>query len=88
MIPFTGAPMTPEAAAQAREAVAAERGDDAFDVCVWGSADLSGAFDAAGVTWLMQSARPEDSLDSVRGIIDRGATPIGDLPTLSIRDVG
>jgi len=73
VIPFTGAPMTPEAAAAARDAVAAERGnDDAFDVCVWGSVHLSNAFDAAGVTWLMQAARPEDSVDEVRATINAG----------------
>jgi hypothetical protein len=65
--------MTPEAAAAARDAVAAERGnDDAFDVCVWGSVHLSNAFDAAGVTWLMQAARPEDSVDEVRATINAG----------------
>jgi len=73
VIPFTGAPMTPEAAAQARDAVLAARGnDDAFDTCVWGSADLSSAFAAAGVTWLMQAARPEDSMDHMRRTIDAG----------------
>lgn len=65
--------MTPEAAAQARSAVLAERGNShTFDICVWGSADLSGAFEAAGVTWLMQAARPEDSVDHMLGIITVG----------------
>jgi len=72
VIPFTGAPMTPEAAARAREAVAAVRGNDEFDVCVWGSADQCGDFDTAGVTWLMQAARPEDSVDSVTRTISVG----------------
>lgn len=73
VIPFTGAPMTPEAAAQAREAVMAERGgNEDFDICVWGSADLSAAFDRAGVTWLMQAARPEATVAELFGTINVG----------------
>jgi alkanesulfonate monooxygenase SsuD/methylene tetrahydromethanopterin reductase-like flavin-dependent oxidoreductase (luciferase family) len=73
VIPFTGAPMTPDAAARARDAVAAGRGgDDAFDVCVAGSAERSDAFEAAGVTWLMQAASPEQSPETIRRTITAG----------------
>jgi alkanesulfonate monooxygenase SsuD/methylene tetrahydromethanopterin reductase-like flavin-dependent oxidoreductase (luciferase family) len=73
VMPYTGAPMTPAAAAQVRDAVANEReGDDSFDLCVWGSADESAAYAAAGVSWLLQAARPEDSLSDTRRIITAG----------------
>ncbi len=73
VFPFTGAPMTPAAALQVRTAVAAERGiDQPFDLCVWGSADESAAYDAAGVSWLLQAYRPEDSLSDTRRTITAG----------------
>src|SRR5437870_3109929 len=59
VMPFTGAAMTPTTAAQVRDAVAAERAtDDPFDLCVWGSADQAAAYEAAGVTWLVEAAGP------------------------------
>ncbi|MGO9344297.1 MAG: LLM class flavin-dependent oxidoreductase, partial [Acidimicrobiales bacterium] len=78
VMPFTGAPLTPAAAAQVRAAVATERGNDSpFDLCVWGLADESAAYAAAGVTWLLQAARPEHTLSDTRRIITAGP-PDGD----------
>ncbi len=73
VMPFTGAPMTPATATQVRATVAAERGiDKPFDLCIWGLADESAAYDKAGVSWLLQAARPEDTLSDMRGTITAG----------------
>ena len=73
VMPFTGAPMTPDQAAQVRDAVAAQRDtDEPFDVCVWGFADQASAYDAAGVTWLVDGAAPEDPLANVSRKISAG----------------
>lgn len=70
VMPFTGAPMTPTEDEQVRRAVGAERGtDEPFDLCVWGLAGQAAAYEAAGVTWLITSAGPEDPLaDTARAI--------------------
>lgn len=73
VMPFTGAPLTPTQAAEVRAAVTEERGGEPFDLCVWGPADQSDEFEVSGVTWLVQAAGPEDSLDEWRRIIDEGA---------------
>jgi hypothetical protein len=53
--------------------VAAERGiDKPFDLCVWGLADESAAYDKAGVSWLLHAARPEDKLSDMRRSISVG----------------
>ena len=71
--PFTGAAMTPADAAQVRDIVARERGtDEPFDVCVWGFADQAAAYEAAGVTWLAQSAGPNDSLEATMRTVQSG----------------
>ena len=72
VMPFTGAAMSPDAAAEVRRTVRTERGDDAFDLCVWGPADEADAFDAAGVTCLLQAAGPDDSATDLRQLIDAG----------------
>ena len=73
VMPFTGAPMTPAAAEQVRDAVRAERGnDEPFDLCVWGLADQSAAYEAAGVSWLVQAAGPEDAVSDVSRTITSG----------------
>lgn len=72
VMPFTGAAMSPAAAAEVRRAVTAERGDEAFDLCVWGPADEADAFAAAGVTWLLQASGPDDSANEMRRLIDGG----------------
>ncbi len=64
VMPFTGAPLTPTQAAEVRDA------DEAASPC---GADQSDEFEASGVTWLVQAAGPEDSLDEWRRIIDEGA---------------
>jgi alkanesulfonate monooxygenase SsuD/methylene tetrahydromethanopterin reductase-like flavin-dependent oxidoreductase (luciferase family) len=73
LMPFTGALMTPEAAAAARRAIAAERTSNGpFDLCVWGSPRDTAAFETAGVTWLVQSSGPEGSLDDIRRLVAAG----------------
>jgi alkanesulfonate monooxygenase SsuD/methylene tetrahydromethanopterin reductase-like flavin-dependent oxidoreductase (luciferase family) len=73
VMPFTGASMTPAAATEVRDAVAAERGvDKPFDLCVWGSPDESAAYEIAGVSWLVHAARPEDKLSDMRRTISDG----------------
>jgi hypothetical protein len=72
-MPFTGAQMSPQEAADVREAVARERTTDVpFDVCVWGSTDRADEYEAAGVTWLVQGASPEDDLGRVSRRIAEG----------------
>jgi alkanesulfonate monooxygenase SsuD/methylene tetrahydromethanopterin reductase-like flavin-dependent oxidoreductase (luciferase family) len=74
VFPFTGAPLTPDQAAQVRDAVTRERGtDEPFDLCVWGLADQVAAYEAAGVSWLIESAGPEDSLTDTRRWISAGS---------------
>jgi alkanesulfonate monooxygenase SsuD/methylene tetrahydromethanopterin reductase-like flavin-dependent oxidoreductase (luciferase family) len=73
VMPFTGAPMTPPEAAAVRDAVARERGNrEPFDLCVWGLPDQVAAYDEAGVTWLVESAAPEDPLADVRARVAAG----------------
>jgi hypothetical protein len=72
--PFTGAPLTPAEAAHVRDAVTRERRTgEPFDLCVWGFADQAAAYEAAGVTWLIQAAGPEDALTEASRIISAGA---------------
>ena len=61
VVPFTGAAMTPEQAFDVRETVERQRGSVPFDLCLWGEASRAAEYEAAGVTWLMQSGGPEDS---------------------------
>jgi alkanesulfonate monooxygenase SsuD/methylene tetrahydromethanopterin reductase-like flavin-dependent oxidoreductase (luciferase family) len=73
VMPFSGAAMSPAEAAQVRETIANERGnDEPFDVCMWGPADQADEFAAAGVTWLVQSRGPEANLDEARRMITAG----------------
>ena len=72
VMPFTGAAMSPAAAGEVRRAVGGERGNEDFDLCVWGAADEADAFEAAGVTWLLQAVGPDDSADDMRQLIDAG----------------
>lgn len=73
VMPFTGAAMSPEQAAEVRDAVARERGDDAsFDLCLWGVPDQAADYGAAGVTWLVQSFGPEQPLADARRIVTAG----------------
>jgi alkanesulfonate monooxygenase SsuD/methylene tetrahydromethanopterin reductase-like flavin-dependent oxidoreductase (luciferase family) len=73
VMPFAGGPMTPEQAADVRAAVAAERpGDDPFDLCAWGPAEQAADFEEAGVTWLIWSAGPEESIADIRAEIEAG----------------
>ncbi len=73
VFPFTGAALTPADAALVRDAVTRERGtDEPFDLCVWGIADQAAAYEAAGVSWLIESAGPEDLLADVRRTIGAG----------------
>lgn len=69
VMPFTGGPMTPEQSAEVRAAVARERGDDAFDLCVWGLPAEAAAHEAAGVTWFIASAGPDDTVADVQRMI-------------------
>lgn len=72
-MPFTGAAMTPDEAGQVREAVARERGnDDPFDLCVWGFAEQASAYEAAGVTWLVHAAAPDDPLAAAQRTVTAG----------------
>jgi len=65
--------MTPEQAAEVRDAVADERGnDEPFDLCVWGLADQVASYEGAGVTWLVTGAAPEDPLTDVTRTIGAG----------------
>ena len=65
--------MTPEQAAEVRDAVADERGnDEPFDLCVWGLADQVASYEGAGVTWLVTGAAPEDPLADVTRTIGAG----------------
>ncbi|MDP9336698.1 MAG: LLM class flavin-dependent oxidoreductase [Actinomycetota bacterium] len=73
VFPFSGAALTPAEAAQVRDVVARERGtDEPFDLCVWGFADQAAAYSAAGVSWLIESAGPEDALADVHRTIGAG----------------
>jgi alkanesulfonate monooxygenase SsuD/methylene tetrahydromethanopterin reductase-like flavin-dependent oxidoreductase (luciferase family) len=73
VMPFTGAPMTPDDAAQVQEAVSRERGThQPFDLCLWGFADQAAAYKDAGVSWLVASAGPEDALADVTRLVDAG----------------
>jgi len=73
VMPFTGAPMTPTEAAHVRDAVEGERGtDEPFDLCVWGLADQAAEYEAAGVSWLIESAGPEDTLADTTRTISAG----------------
>jgi alkanesulfonate monooxygenase SsuD/methylene tetrahydromethanopterin reductase-like flavin-dependent oxidoreductase (luciferase family) len=73
VFPFTGAPMTPVDARQVRDAVERERGsDEPLDLCVWGFADQAAAYEAAGVSWLLEAAGPEDDLADTSRKIDAG----------------
>jgi len=73
VMPFTGSLVTPREAAEMRAAVAAARpaGDD-FDLCIWGDRDQAAEYEAAGVTWLVDSWGPEDSVADVRRAIVAG----------------
>jgi hypothetical protein len=65
--------MSPDQAEQVRDVVARERGtDEPFDLCVWGPADQADAFEAAGVTWFIASAGPDDPVADVRRRIAAG----------------
>ena len=72
VMPFTGAPMTPDQAGAAHAAVAAERGDTDFDLCVWGDLDHAADYEAAGVTWLVDAPGPDTPLPTVRSAIADG----------------
>jgi len=70
--------MTPAESAQVREAVARERTtDEPFDVCVWGSMDRADEYEAAGVTWLVQGAAPEDDLGRITRLVHKGPPRAG-----------
>ena len=73
VFPFSGAALTPAQAAQVRDTVTRERGtDEPFDLCVWGFADQAAEYEAAGVSWLIESAGPEDMLADVQRTIGAG----------------
>lgn len=72
VMPFTGAPLTPQQAEEVRHAVSAERGNDDFDLCVWGDAGQAGSYESAGVTWLVDADGPEDPLEDRRRAIAAG----------------
>lgn len=73
VMPFTGAAMTPDQAAEVHDAVAeAKGGDESFDLCVWGLADRASEYEAAGVTWLVNAADPEESLDEWSQVVAAG----------------
>ena len=65
VMPFTGQPMTPKQANDVRDTVQQERGNDSFDLCVWGDPQHADEYEAAGVTWLVQGASPEDPAAAV-----------------------
>lgn len=72
VMPFQLGGFTPDTAAQARAAVADARGgDDGFDLCLWGTGPAED-FEAAGVTWLVQSFAPEEPVDSAARVIAAG----------------
>jgi alkanesulfonate monooxygenase SsuD/methylene tetrahydromethanopterin reductase-like flavin-dependent oxidoreductase (luciferase family) len=58
--PFKPAPFTPDEAANVRDAIAAARGNDAFDICLAGIDGHVADFEAAGVTWLTHSFSPPE----------------------------
>ncbi|MEY2449235.1 MAG: hypothetical protein QOH79_2711 [Acidimicrobiaceae bacterium] len=70
VMPFSGAQMTPADAEDVRDSMArARRSDEPFDICVWGHGDRVAEYEAAGVTWLVYSAGPDDTLaETVRAI--------------------
>ena len=73
IMPFKGAPLTPDDVAEARDAVAAERAADGpYDICVWGSPEQAEHFEAAGATWLVLSFLAEEPLAEVRAAIENG----------------
>ena len=76
VMPFTGAAMTAADAAEVHRVVASARGDDGFDLCVWGAREDAAAYRAAGVTWLLDAAAPDDDAADVRRRIEAGP-PLG-----------
>jgi alkanesulfonate monooxygenase SsuD/methylene tetrahydromethanopterin reductase-like flavin-dependent oxidoreductase (luciferase family) len=66
-------PLTPDNVRELRAAIERERtSDDAFDICLHGPREHARGYEAAGVTWYMESFFPEEPLDEVRRIIERG----------------
>jgi alkanesulfonate monooxygenase SsuD/methylene tetrahydromethanopterin reductase-like flavin-dependent oxidoreductase (luciferase family) len=74
VVPFRpDGPLTPDNVRELRAAIARERADDApFDVCLHGRREQAREFEAAGVTWFMESFLPDEPLGEVRRIIERG----------------
>jgi alkanesulfonate monooxygenase SsuD/methylene tetrahydromethanopterin reductase-like flavin-dependent oxidoreductase (luciferase family) len=73
LMPFKpGGPFTPSDAAQVREVVARERGDDTFDLCLWGERDRADEFADAGVTWLIATPDPDGGIDDGLQIVAAG----------------
>lgn len=75
VMPFSGAEMTPEQAAEVHDNVA-QRRDSPFDLCVWGDRNRAAAYQDAGVTWLVQAAWPDTAIDEVQATIDAGPASI------------
>ena len=71
--PFAPDGLTPDNVRELRDAIQRERGnDEPFDVCLHGPKERAREFEAAGVTWFMESFFPEEPLAEVRAIIERG----------------
>jgi alkanesulfonate monooxygenase SsuD/methylene tetrahydromethanopterin reductase-like flavin-dependent oxidoreductase (luciferase family) len=66
-------PLTPDNVRELRAAITRERATDApFDICLHGPREQAREFEAAGVTWFMESFLPDEPLSEVRSIIERG----------------
>jgi alkanesulfonate monooxygenase SsuD/methylene tetrahydromethanopterin reductase-like flavin-dependent oxidoreductase (luciferase family) len=66
-------PLTPDNIRELRKAIERERGSDTpFDICIHGPHEQAAEFEAAGVTWFMDSFLPEEPLADVRRIIEQG----------------
>ncbi|MDQ1481489.1 MAG: hypothetical protein QOI44_2350, partial [Actinomycetota bacterium] len=66
-------PLTPDNVRELRAAIERERtSDEPFDICLHGPREHARGYEAAGVTWYMESFFPEEPLDDVRRIIERG----------------
>jgi alkanesulfonate monooxygenase SsuD/methylene tetrahydromethanopterin reductase-like flavin-dependent oxidoreductase (luciferase family) len=71
--PFSPAGLlTPADAEQLRRDVAHARGNDTFDLCVAGQQSRARDYEAAGVTWLVESFLPDEPMDEVRRSIASG----------------
>jgi alkanesulfonate monooxygenase SsuD/methylene tetrahydromethanopterin reductase-like flavin-dependent oxidoreductase (luciferase family) len=66
-------PLTPDNVRELRAAIEQERAsNEPFDICLHGPREHARGYEAAGVTWLMESFLPEEPLDEVQRVIERG----------------